>query len=63
MDPMIGAIGTAPEHEAINCGTPGYHGGNMDTKIIREGAAVYLPVQAARVEVSKEVLDRQCFAL
>ena len=44
VDPMIGVIGTAPEHESINCGTPGYHGGNMDTKIIREGAAVCLPV-------------------
>jgi amidase len=42
--PMIGVIGTAPQKGSIPCGTPGPHGGNMDTKIIAEGATVYLPV-------------------
>lgn len=43
--PMIGVIGTAPAAEAITCGTPGLHGGNMDSKIIGIGATVYLPVE------------------
>lgn len=43
--PMIGVIGTAPHHGSIPTGTPGPHGGNMDTKIIAEGATVYLPVE------------------
>ncbi len=42
--PMIGVIGVAPEDKEINCGTPGVHGGNMDTSLIRENAVVYLPV-------------------
>ncbi|MEW6546802.1 MAG: acetamidase/formamidase family protein [Bacillota bacterium] len=41
--PMIGVIGTAPEKE-VPCGTPGPHGGNMDTRLITEGARLYLPV-------------------
>jgi len=41
---MIGVIGVAPENGQINCGTPGSHGGNMDTKLISEGAKLYLPV-------------------
>jgi amidase len=44
IDPMIGVIGTAPHGDAVPCGTPGPHGGNMDTRLIREGATVYLPV-------------------
>ncbi len=44
LDPMIGVIGTAPAGEAVPCGTPGPHGGNMDTRVIRKGATVYLPV-------------------
>jgi amidase len=43
-EPMIGVIGVAPAGEPVPCGTPGHHGGNMDTKLITEGAAVYLPV-------------------
>lgn len=43
--PMIGVIGTAPAAGAISCGTPGMHGGNMDTKIIGIGSTVYLPVE------------------
>jgi amidase len=42
--PMIGVIGVAPEYGQVNCGTPGSHGGNMDTKLITEGAKLYLPV-------------------
>jgi amidase len=42
--PMIGVIGTAPEKEDIPCGTPGRHGGNMDTRLIKKGNTVYLPV-------------------
>ncbi|WP_173918163.1 acetamidase/formamidase family protein [Halobacillus sp. Marseille-Q1614] len=44
LNPMIGVIGVAPEGEGINCGTPGAHGGNMDTKLITTGAALYFPV-------------------
>jgi amidase len=42
--PMIGVIGTAPQAGAVPTGTPGRHGGNMDTRLIAEGAVVYLPV-------------------
>ena len=42
--PMIGVIGTAPAGDAINNGTPGEHGGNMDCKEITEGVVLYLPV-------------------
>lgn len=44
LNPMIGVIGVAPEGEAIPTGTPGSHGGNMDTKLICEGATIYFPV-------------------
>ena len=43
-DPMIGVIGVAPAGEAIPCGEPGSHGGNMDNTTIRKGATLYLPV-------------------
>jgi amidase len=42
--PMIGCIGIGPAAEAIPCGTPGRHGGNLDHKVIGRGARVYLPV-------------------
>ncbi len=42
--PMIGVIGTAPFGEEIPNGTPGDHGGNMDTKHIVKGTRLYLPV-------------------
>jgi len=44
--PMIGVIGvaTAIRDGLITTGTPGRHGGNMDTKDICEGATLYLPV-------------------
>lgn len=41
---MIGVIGVAPKEGAISNGTPGKHGGNMDTLMITEGATLYLPV-------------------
>ncbi|MCL2571158.1 MAG: acetamidase/formamidase family protein [Defluviitaleaceae bacterium] len=44
LNKMIGVIGTAPKGEAIPCGAPDYHGGNMDCKEIKEGATVLLPV-------------------
>lgn len=44
INPMIGVIGTAPAEEAISCGTPGDHGGNMDCKQMREGTTLLLPV-------------------
>ncbi|MFY0542599.1 acetamidase/formamidase family protein [Brevibacillus sp. H7] len=44
LNPMIGVIGVAPEQGEVSCGTPGAHGGNMDNKMITEGATVYFPV-------------------
>lgn len=44
IDPMIGVIGTSPCKDDIPCGTPGRHGGNMDTRLIRKGTTLYLPV-------------------
>lgn len=44
IDPMIGVIGTAPAKDEIPCGTPGAHGGNMDTRLIKKGNTLYLPV-------------------
>lgn len=43
--PMIGVIGVAPAGDDVPCDTPGPHGGNMDTRLIGEGATIYLPVQ------------------
>jgi len=42
--PMIGVIGNAPNGEPVACGFPGQHGGNLDSKVIKKGARVYLPV-------------------
>jgi len=44
--PMIGVIGVAPAGAPVPCGSPGAHGGNMDTRLVCEGALVYLPVAA-----------------
>lgn len=44
VDPMIGVIGVAPAEGAIPCELPGAHGGNMDSKMIKKGSRVYLPV-------------------
>ncbi|MFW6122117.1 MAG: acetamidase/formamidase family protein [Petrotogales bacterium] len=42
--PMIGVIGVAPEERSVPCGTPGSHGGNMDTLEITTGNIINLPV-------------------
>ncbi|MBY6269511.1 acetamidase/formamidase family protein [Parageobacillus thermoglucosidasius] len=44
LNPMIGVIGVAPSGDPVSCGTPGSHGGNMDTKLITTGATLYFPV-------------------
>lgn len=44
INPMIGVIGVPPAGEAISCGTPDSHGGNMDCKMITAGSTLYLPV-------------------
>jgi amidase len=41
---MVGVLGVAPAGEPVPCGTPGPHGGNLDTRLIAEGATLYLPV-------------------
>ncbi|MCA0993736.1 acetamidase/formamidase family protein [Guptibacillus hwajinpoensis] len=46
LNPMIGVIGVAPEGAGVSCGTPGAHGGNMDNKMVTEGAVLYFPVFA-----------------
>lgn len=43
-EPMIGVIGTAPLEEDVFTTLPGPHGGNMDSKCIKKGSIVYLPV-------------------
>jgi amidase len=47
MDPMIGVIGVSPgiDQEGVVTGTPGNHGGNMDTTDVRKGAIVYFPIR------------------
>lgn len=42
--PMVGVIGTAPEKANVSTLLPGAHGGNMDCRLMKEGAVVYLPV-------------------
>jgi len=44
VEPMIGVLGVAPQGDAVPCGTPGPHGGNMDTRLLGQGATLYLPV-------------------
>ena len=44
LNKMIGVIGVAPSGQGVNCGTPGAHGGNMDNKMVTEGATLYFPV-------------------
>ena len=46
LDPMIGVIGVAPEGDDVDTESPGAHGGNMDTRHIRAGSTLYLPVAA-----------------
>ena len=47
VQPMIGVIGVAPAGAPVACGSPGPHGGNMDTRLIGEGATVHFPVFVA----------------
>ncbi|GAV24286.1 acetamidase/formamidase [Carboxydothermus islandicus] len=42
--PMIGVIGVAPKEGEFPCGTPGKHGGNLDTNLVCEGNEIILPV-------------------
>ena len=44
LTPMIGVMGVAPGQGDIHCAVPGDHGANMDTKMVKAGAKVYLPV-------------------
>ncbi len=44
VNPMIGVIGVATEKEQIHTAIPGVHGGNLDTKEITTGHAIYFPV-------------------
>lgn len=44
VDPMVGVIGLAPKEGEIACGHIGRHGGNIDSKMIKKGSTVYLPV-------------------
>ena len=46
LKPMVGVIGVAPAGEGVSTGTPGAHGGNMDTKDIKKGSTVWFPVNA-----------------
>lgn len=46
LNKMVGVIGVAPKGAGVNCGTPGAHGGNMDSKMVSEGATLYFPVHA-----------------
>lgn len=43
--PMIGVIGTSPKNRTIGCIHAGDYGGNMDSRCIRKGARLYLPVR------------------
>lgn len=47
IEPMIGVIGVSPgiNQEPVVTGTPGNHGGNMDTNDIKIGSSLYLPVR------------------
>ena len=42
--PMIGVIGVAPAGAPVSTASPGAHGGNLDTRLIGEGAVLYLPI-------------------
>lgn len=45
LTPMIGVLGVYPRAgEDIHCAIPGDHGSNMDTKLVKVGSSVYLPV-------------------
>ncbi|TAA73002.1 acetamidase/formamidase family protein [Planococcus salinarum] len=44
LQPMIGVAGVAPEEGEVSTALPGTHGGNLDTKDIKAGNKLYLPV-------------------
>ena len=44
LTPMIGVLGVAPAEGSVHCAVPGDHGSNMDTKLVKVGSRVYLPV-------------------
>jgi len=50
--PMIGVIGVAPDGEAVPCGSPGFHGGNMDTVDIVQGSKLYFTVFVSGANLS-----------
>jgi amidase len=52
LHPMVGVIGVAPAGEAVLCGSPGSHGGNLDTVDLVEGAEIYLPVFVSGVKLA-----------
>jgi amidase len=41
---MIGVLGVSPKEGDIGCAVPGDHGANLDTKLIKVGTKVFLPV-------------------
>lgn len=45
LKPMIGVIGLMPKNQYVATGTPGAHGGNMDTRLVAEGSSIYLKAQ------------------
>lgn len=52
LKPMIGVIGLAPAKEKIHCSLPGAHGGNLDTKEIKAGSKLYLPVSVPGAQLA-----------
>ncbi len=44
VEPVVGVIGVAPPAGSVPNSTPGDHGGNLDTRDVKVGSAVYLPV-------------------
>jgi len=44
IDPMIGVIGTAPNGDDVFSGHVFKNGGNMDSRLNKKGAIIYLPV-------------------
>ncbi|GAA2835597.1 amidase [Leucobacter komagatae] len=40
--PMIGVIGVAPAGEPVGSSWPGAHGGNLDTRLLHAGTAIFL---------------------
>ncbi|MBW2059855.1 MAG: acetamidase/formamidase family protein [Deltaproteobacteria bacterium] len=45
VNPMVGVIGVCPSDRVVPCGEIGDHGGNMDAKVIREGAKIHFLVR------------------